>query len=131
MIKISTNGGGAVSSFQWSTSEQVWPFEKAADGKTIYAKMISDTLYNGTGNWKLVNMNVPTLFSLEEVAGFVLSYGGTTTYQTRIPHTDNENSTVEITEFIDLAAKQFKLWHTNAVWNNQPIKYYIKYTKSA
>jgi len=27
--------------FQWSTSEQVWPFEKAADGSTLYCKEVA------------------------------------------------------------------------------------------
>lgn len=33
-------GGGGVSAFTWSTSEQVWPFEKASGGGTLYAKQI-------------------------------------------------------------------------------------------
>lgn len=43
MIKLVPNSatgveGGSISSFQWTTSEQVWPFEKAADGSTLYCK---------------------------------------------------------------------------------------------
>jgi hypothetical protein len=34
------SGAGGVSAFQWSTSEQVWPFEKARDGSTLYCKEI-------------------------------------------------------------------------------------------
>jgi hypothetical protein len=30
-----------ISSFQWSTSEQIWPFEKASDGSTLYCKQVS------------------------------------------------------------------------------------------
>jgi hypothetical protein len=33
-------GGGGIEEFQWSTSEQVWPFEKSVDGETIYCKEI-------------------------------------------------------------------------------------------
>ena len=33
-------GGGGIEEFQWSTSEQVWPFEKTSDGKTLYCKEI-------------------------------------------------------------------------------------------
>lgn len=32
---------GGYNTFQWSTSEQVWPFEKAADGSTLYCKEVS------------------------------------------------------------------------------------------
>jgi hypothetical protein len=35
------NGTSGSSTFQWSTSEQVWPFEKASDGSTLYAKQIN------------------------------------------------------------------------------------------
>jgi hypothetical protein len=37
-----------VSSFQWSTSEQVWPFEKTYDGKTLYCKYFQITM-GGSG----------------------------------------------------------------------------------
>ena len=33
--------GGGVSTFQWSTSEQVWPFEKASNGATLYCKEVN------------------------------------------------------------------------------------------
>jgi len=33
-------GAGGISAFTWSTSEQVWPFEKASGGGTLYAKQI-------------------------------------------------------------------------------------------
>jgi len=38
MIKLS---GGAISTFQWSDSEQVYPLEKAADGATLYCKQVN------------------------------------------------------------------------------------------
>lgn len=46
MIKISASGGestgtSGISEFQWSTSEQVWPFEKAIDGSTLYCRQVS------------------------------------------------------------------------------------------
>ena len=34
------SGGGGVEEFEWSTSEQVWPFEKDASGNTLYCKEI-------------------------------------------------------------------------------------------
>lgn len=37
MIRLSTP---SISSFTWSTSEQVWPFEKDASGKTLYCQEI-------------------------------------------------------------------------------------------
>jgi hypothetical protein len=41
--------GGGVSTFQWSTSEQVWPFEKASGGATLYCKEVNfGTLPNAT-----------------------------------------------------------------------------------
>lgn len=33
-----TGGAGGLEAFQWSTSEQVWPFEKDLNGNTIYCK---------------------------------------------------------------------------------------------
>lgn len=45
MIKLS-----GAASFTWSTSEQVYPFEKTEDGKTIYAKMwIRENFSGATG----------------------------------------------------------------------------------
>jgi hypothetical protein len=42
LVQPANNASGAgISSFQWSTSEQVWPFEKASDGSTLYCKEIS------------------------------------------------------------------------------------------
>jgi hypothetical protein len=43
MTKISNAGGGTsgLGSFTWTTSEQVWPFEKHDDGSTLYAKQIN------------------------------------------------------------------------------------------
>ena len=34
-------GGGGISPFTWSTSEQTWPFEKGSSGETLYAKEVS------------------------------------------------------------------------------------------
>ena len=45
MIKLLANSStgveGGVSEFQWGALEQVWPFEKAADGSTLYCKEIA------------------------------------------------------------------------------------------
>lgn len=38
---VSDLGASGGSVFQWSTSEQVWPFEKASNGSTLYAKEIN------------------------------------------------------------------------------------------
>lgn len=40
MIKV-TSATPSISSFTWSASEQVWPFEKDAAGRTLYCKEIS------------------------------------------------------------------------------------------
>lgn len=39
MIKLA--GINSLSAFQWSTSEQVYPFEKGPAGETVYAKRIN------------------------------------------------------------------------------------------
>jgi len=39
MLRL-VSAGGAVEEFQWSTSEQIWPFEKADDGSALYCKRI-------------------------------------------------------------------------------------------
>lgn len=42
MIKISSAGvESGLASFTWSTSEQVYPFEKAPNGATLYCKKIN------------------------------------------------------------------------------------------
>ena len=48
MIKLSNT----TSSFTWSTSEQVWPFEKDRQGRTLYCKEVdfsglTDSSWNG------------------------------------------------------------------------------------
>jgi hypothetical protein len=43
MIRIAKAGNqllGGVEEFEWSTNEQVWPFEKDTDGGTLYCKKV-------------------------------------------------------------------------------------------
>lgn len=52
MIKVSS-ATPSVSSFTWSTSEQVWPFEKASDGSTLYCLQSAPIVLpnNGYSTW--------------------------------------------------------------------------------
>jgi hypothetical protein len=49
---ITTLVGGPVA-FQWSTSEQVYPFEKGSNGETLYAKQVTISSFpnNGSQNY--------------------------------------------------------------------------------
>jgi len=42
-------GAGGISAFTWSTSEQVWPFEKHNDGSTLYCKLVDCGTMPNTG----------------------------------------------------------------------------------
>jgi hypothetical protein len=57
-----------VSSFTWSTSEQVWPFEKAADGSTLYCKEI-DCGYLGNSGWKSTAHNLGAFELVHSILG--------------------------------------------------------------
>lgn len=46
---LTGGGGGGLDAFQWSTSEQVWPFEKGPNGETVYAKQINVANLPNTG----------------------------------------------------------------------------------
>lgn len=52
MIRISNT----TSVFQWSSQEQVWPFEKMPDGSTCYCKTVS--LGTISGQYNTVNHNI-------------------------------------------------------------------------
>ena len=50
LIKDITTVVGGPSAFQWSTSEQVWPFEKDHSGNVLYCKELSIGLLPNTGS---------------------------------------------------------------------------------
>jgi len=47
-----------VAPFQWSTSEQIYPFERALDGSTLYCKYISAGAMPNSG-WASIAHNIP------------------------------------------------------------------------
>ena len=47
MLRLVSAGG--IEEFQWSSEEQVWPFEKASDGSTLYCKEIDMDLVPNNG----------------------------------------------------------------------------------
>jgi hypothetical protein len=51
---------GSIEEFQWSTSEQVWPFEKSANGSTLYCKQVNIGDMP-VGGWKYVALNTPNI----------------------------------------------------------------------
>lgn len=56
--------------FQWSTSEQVWPFEKAADGSTLYCKQVNfGTLPNNGTKTTAHNISSLTLSKVNRFYG--------------------------------------------------------------
>jgi len=64
-------GGGGVSAFTWSTSEQVWPFEKGPSGETLYCKESTALTLpnNGYANWthNISGFNVAKVFKLDDI----------------------------------------------------------------
>ena len=40
MLRL-VSAGGSVEEFQWSTNEQVYPFERGPSGETLYAKQVN------------------------------------------------------------------------------------------
>ena len=80
------SGGGGVEEFEWSTSEQVWPFEKDASGNTLYCKEIDfGALPNaGTKNvsHNISGLTIPDIFKCDffgRMLHFIL-YMGTLGY---------------------------------------------------
>ena len=65
MLKLIENNagpGGGVEEFQWSTSEQVWPFEKGPSGQTLYAKQVDFGALPNNGT-KTVNHGISSFDS--------------------------------------------------------------------
>jgi hypothetical protein len=62
-----------VSSFQWSSTEQVWPFEKNKEGETLYCKEISLGNLPQSGYVQAnINANINTADKIFKVQGFIL-----------------------------------------------------------
>ena len=62
MLRL-VSAGGSIEEFQWSEDEQVWPFEKASDGSTLYCKEVDFGNLPNTGN-KEVSHGIDHLDSL-------------------------------------------------------------------
>lgn len=52
--------------FQWSTDEQVWPFEKTRNGETIYCKEV-DFGIGPNGTNKTVAHNIPNFEATDDL----------------------------------------------------------------
>lgn len=80
--------GGAASAFEWSTSEQVWPFEKDVGGGTIYAKLIDLGQFPNSGT-KLVAHGVAGFTSdkLRRIEGYMYPPGFPNSQAAPIPAT--------------------------------------------
>jgi len=87
---ITTLVGGPVA-FQWSTSEQVWPFEKDLSGRTLYCKEIDlgDLPQDGIKTTSLGNINTQKIFKYysatqrigsDQFVGLPAVYGNPATY---------------------------------------------------
>ena len=61
-------GAGGLSAFTWSTSEQVWPFEKDELGRTLYCKEVDTGLLPNTGviyaNHNISSLDVTKVYKL-------------------------------------------------------------------
>lgn len=94
MIKlIPTSPDGAVSGgiteFQWSTSEQIWPFEKDDLGNALYCKKVDLGTLPNNGN-KFVNHNIPSLDMTKvfDLRGRMLSNNSSTGDWRLLDHAD-------------------------------------------
>jgi hypothetical protein len=61
-------GAGGISAFTWSTSEQVWPFEKHDDGSTLYCRYVDFGALPNSGT-KTVAHNISGL-TADKMAAF-------------------------------------------------------------
>ena len=86
MLRLVSAGGG-IEEFQWSSSEQVWPFEKAADGSTLYCKKIDGGAMPNTGS-KFVEHNLgdPTKVYVHRLQGMIRSVTESGKYQYALPN---------------------------------------------
>jgi hypothetical protein len=74
MIKLSANNAGAgIEEFQWSTSEQVYPFEKDSNGSILYCKEIDLGVLPNSGAKNLAHgissLNLDKVFRVEGLVG--------------------------------------------------------------
>jgi hypothetical protein len=58
MTDAGLTGAGGISAFTWSTSEQVWPFEKDSAGRTLYCKEVNTGTLPTTNGESLTNHNI-------------------------------------------------------------------------
>ena len=71
MIKLNNgNGGGGASNFQWSSTEQVWPFELWNDGSTLYCKEINIGLLANASNVAYPLTSIYSGLTAEKVHSF-------------------------------------------------------------
>jgi len=94
---ITTLVGGPVA-FQWSSSEQVWPFEKDDSGNILYCKQIDCGTLPNSGNSN-TSHNIPSLNTLKvhKVEGLV--FGPTSTdyaLPLNMTRSDGYNYTVSV-----------------------------------
>lgn len=85
MIRLS-GAGGQATAFQWSTDEQVWPFELANDGSTLYCIEFRDQgAMPNTGNKYIAHSLGDTTNFLLYNASIAAKFG---TYIYYIPNSD-------------------------------------------
>ena len=118
MIKLSNS----VSEFQWSTAEQVWPFEKTNLNETVYARYYNAPSYTGG------NLNIA-----HGITGIkVFRLYGTLTLNINdirpLPYVaDDSNSSFNIGLQAD--ATNLKLVNTSGGYGTSNVRIYLLYIK--
>jgi hypothetical protein len=120
-------GAGGVSTFTWSTSEQVWPFEKASNGNTIYAKEIS--IASWSSQVYSIAHNISNLNKIHRLDGQTKRTDG---YYLNIPNSSTAGGTGELEVYNTTTTSTIAAG--NAFWpyvQNQPAVLRILYTKTS
>ena len=121
-----TSGSNGISAFQWSLSEQIYPFEKDVDGGTIYAMKLafnmgstSAVAYTGITNFKGCIRHWGNIYRYDE--GFlnlpVVFAGSFANYDVSTRFAPDGS----------YVALQCDI----SFWSGQPVEYYLLYTKTA
>lgn len=128
MIKV-TAATPSISSFTWSTSEQVWPFEKDELGRTLYSKKIDFGAVPNNG-WKSVSHGLGPNFDCTKVLKISGLYRLSTGLKVFVfVHTWSDASSTEFA----MDGSNISLYSGNGIYGplaaGQPLFVYLTYAK--
>ena len=89
------SGTSGSTTFQWSTSEQIWPFEKSSNGSTLYAKQIDFGALPNNGQ-KNVAHGISNFNAGDDTFKCIVIRKVNSTYYIQMPAVRTDNSSIQV-----------------------------------